>query len=311
MAPRPSLTPEQVRARPAPRRLSQIEPLADGEIAQAFGALLDGRPVVVRFAPTDRGFRKDAVARKRWNSPAIPIPPMLEIGRAGEMAFAISERIEGRHHDLKRLSRAEYLALTPELWPALDAIHAADPGTTSGFGSWDPMSLDGEHQSWRDVLLDTATPGDAALMTTWRDADGDDRLVEQAHRDLVRLAERAPETRRVIHSDFGFNNVLLDSGRLVAVLDWDTSGYGDPAMDLAWLAFFDTTDTVLPSYKRHAIRSGRDLRGLDDRVRAGVLHIGLGTGRWCAQREQWDFQRWTGERMAQLAGLQRNGVAIA
>ncbi len=40
---------------------------------------------------------------------------------------------------------------------------------------------------------------------------------------------------RVIHGDYGLNNVLFDQGRVSAVLDWETCQLGDPASELAFL----------------------------------------------------------------------------
>ncbi|WP_419827577.1 phosphotransferase family protein [Sphingomonas sp.] len=40
---------------------------------------------------------------------------------------------------------------------------------------------------------------------------------------------------RVIHGDYGLNNILFDKGRVSAVLDWETCQLGDPAYELAYL----------------------------------------------------------------------------
>ncbi len=51
------------------------------------------------------------------------------------------------------------------------------------------------------------------------------------------LGERRPQARRpcVVHGDFRMGNVLVDSGGLTAVLDWELAYLGDPAFDLGWL----------------------------------------------------------------------------
>ncbi len=40
---------------------------------------------------------------------------------------------------------------------------------------------------------------------------------------------------RVIHGDYGLNNILFDQDRVSAVLDWETCQLGDPANELAYL----------------------------------------------------------------------------
>jgi aminoglycoside phosphotransferase (APT) family kinase protein len=61
--------------------------------------------------------------------------------------------------------------------------------------------------------------------------------VPRAERLIAWLAEHAPEdlSRRVIHNDFRFDNIVLDPGdplRIVGVLDWEMATVGDPLMDL-------------------------------------------------------------------------------
>lgn len=46
----------------------------------------------------------------------------------------------------------------------------------------------------------------------------------------------APARPQLVHGDPGIHNILWD-GRLTALLDWEWAGVGDPARDLAWLAW--------------------------------------------------------------------------
>lgn len=45
----------------------------------------------------------------------------------------------------------------------------------------------------------------------------------------------APGRPVLLHGDIGFHNLLLDDGRLTAVLDWEFAHLGDPAEDLAYV----------------------------------------------------------------------------
>ena len=60
-------------------------------------------------------------------------------------------------------------------------------------------------------------------------------LVSRAFNWLRRNLPANDAPARVIHGDFGLNNVLFDDGRVSAVLDWETLGIGDPAYELAYL----------------------------------------------------------------------------
>jgi hygromycin-B 4-O-kinase len=81
---------------------------------------------------------------------------------------------------------------------------------------------------------------------------------------------------RLVHFDFGSNNVMVEDGCITAVLDWDYPGWGDPLWDVAnlhawreWLpcmdihaSYFDGQLADMPSY--------------GDRIRYYGIHIALG-----------------------------------
>lgn len=46
----------------------------------------------------------------------------------------------------------------------------------------------------------------------------------------------APVPARLCHRDFRTGNILVDDGRLAAVLDWEFAGWSDPAQDLGWVS---------------------------------------------------------------------------
>lgn len=47
--------------------------------------------------------------------------------------------------------------------------------------------------------------------------------------------EDVPAT--LVHCDCGFNNLLIEDGKISAMLDWEISHLGDPAEDIGWLMF--------------------------------------------------------------------------
>jgi aminoglycoside phosphotransferase (APT) family kinase protein len=54
----------------------------------------------------------------------------------------------------------------------------------------------------------------------------------------ARLLERLPDPPGptvVMHGDFRLSNLLVDDGRITAVLDWELATVGDAMVDLAWL----------------------------------------------------------------------------
>ena len=99
-----------------------------------------------------------------------------------------------------------------------------------------------------------------------------------------RLRERVPVQIGVsiAHGDYRFGNCLTDvsTGRIAAVLDWELCTLGDPLADVGYLGVYwydgeaanarandPTPAGGFPSYndllERYALRTGRDLSGID------------------------------------------------
>src|SRR5689334_17391163 len=89
--------------------ISDLRPLAEGLASQAFGFRHGAAEYVVRVNESIEGFEKDLFVSRRFATPNLPIPEVLQIDRlGGGQAFCVSRRAPGvRLHDLDtaRLAR--------------------------------------------------------------------------------------------------------------------------------------------------------------------------------------------------------------
>jgi len=70
------------------------------------------------------------------------------------------------------------------------------------------------------------------LRATWLQCDFDEPMME-ALLDWLEANEPSPAERQVlVHGDAGLHNVLIQDGRIQAVLDWETCHLGNPEEDL-------------------------------------------------------------------------------
>jgi len=111
-------------------------------------------------------------------------------------------------------------ALVARLARELARIHALSPGPARLASLDDPP--------------DSAARQQIALWRGWlRDLAPDTPVLADA---LAWLERRTPPQRRtcLVHRDFRSGNFLVEDGRLVAVLDWEFAGWGDPHEDIGW-----------------------------------------------------------------------------
>ena len=274
--------------------VGDVELIGEGMWSRCFGFTHEGRELAVCFGRHVDDYEKDRRAAS-FASPALPVPRVVEIGPGLDDGwFAIAERAHGE--PLEQLDRAGWRAVLPSLLAVFDALAAVDVAGSIGWGGWGPGGT-APMASWRDYLLavgdDALSPRTAGRRQLLIDSPYGDAAFRAALARLTELSDAANgATRSLVHADLTNRNVLVDSGRITAVLDWGCSLYGDFLYELAWMEFWlpwcsaMVDADVVGAIKGHlASRDGaRD--DFDARLSACLLHIGL---------DHMAYNAWTGD----------------
>jgi aminoglycoside phosphotransferase (APT) family kinase protein len=187
--------------------------------------------------------RKNAVQlekERRWLprlAPLLPlaVPVPLAVGRPGHgypFAWSVYPWLEGEPATADRIGDPGRAAA--DLAQFVAALQAVDP--TDG-------PPPGEHNSFRGVPLATRDEATRSAIASLRGA-----LDSGAVTAAWEAALRAPEWERPpvwIHGDLDARNMLVERGRITAVIDFGCLGVGDPACDamVAWkILSADTRD---------------------------------------------------------------------
>jgi hygromycin-B 4-O-kinase len=281
-----------------------------GEWSQAFSFRIEPwTEYVVRFSTLDEDFHKDQLAAA-FATPSLPIPKVLAFGEAFDGYYAIAERASGTYLDAldgEQLARA-----LPSLFSALESMRQADVSATRGYGVW---AADGTapQPTWRDALL--AIGSDAASQRTagWRrrleQSPTGSAPFEMARGKLRDLVDEIPNARHLVHADLLNYNVLVDGGRVSAVLDWGSAMYGDWVFDIAWFVFWQPWYPAWASIdfeceaRLHFERVSLDVPDFAIRMRCCEVAIGLDNQTYCAFRGE---SRWP-----QLEAVARRTLALS
>jgi hygromycin-B 4-O-kinase len=247
--------------------IAGFEKLAEGLDSQAYGFRHRNAGYVARINRSDLGFRKDAFVHGRFARPTLPIPEIVDIRHLGKHHICISRRAPGvRVHDL---TSAEFCEVMTSMREVMAAIATSDVAGTTGFGRFDPNGS-GPHDTWQAFLMSVADPQQFA----WNKSSGVDMaLVSGAIRLVMALVEHCPESRCLVHGDFGSYNLMTDRRRITAVIDWDRALFGDPLYERANLLFW--REECLKPLTLALSAAADDQPGTKERLLCYQLRIGL------------------------------------
>ncbi|HEX4212886.1 MAG TPA: aminoglycoside phosphotransferase family protein [Candidatus Dormibacteraeota bacterium] len=289
--------------------VGELGPINHGEWSRTYSFVLKGRRRIVRFSVLDEDFLKDRGAAELVAG-ALPVPPVLEFGEAFGGFFAVTDFLPGT--PLDDLDAAGMTRALPSLLTTLDTLRGIDLGAETGYGGWIP-GRGGFQRSWREYLLQAGEDSPGGRTHGWRErlhasATGDGPYL-RARQRLFELAPSCPEIRHLIHNDLLNYNVLVEDGRVSALLDWGCSLYGDFLYDLGLLSFASAWVKTMrhidvrEEARRHFREIGLEVPGFDERLTCYEIHVGLDAQAYQAFTSRWEELAFCAERTLRLAGL--------
>jgi len=156
----------------------------------------------------------------------IPVPRVIGTGRSpGGTAFLMMNKVDGAaletEDDARALSEQQRLQLGLSVAVTLGRLHRVDPRTLG--------------------IRPSSTPYLTRQMRRVTEAWQRHGAASPHHDDWLsvhsRLEDRRPDAPApvIMHGDFRLSNLLVRSGTIAAVLDWELCALGDALADLAWL----------------------------------------------------------------------------
>jgi len=204
-----------------------------------------GRDAVLRLPTASSGTRAILTQRAALQAVAgrVPVPALYWYDDGADNPFGapflVMERIAGEVPvGWHVVPEPERTALAEQAIDVLAALHTVDPAAVRHDGA-----------------------GATELAFYQRRLARFDPLPPVLQGALWWLARNAPPPVEGVfaHGDFRMGNLLIDSGRIAGVLDWEMAGVGDPLADLAWcfIATWEPAGVDEPRLvRRYAERTG-------------------------------------------------------
>ncbi|HWM59090.1 MAG TPA: phosphotransferase family protein [Pseudonocardia sp.] len=286
----------------------RLQPIGGGRsnltyrVDSAAGTVVLRRPPVGEIAATAHDMARERRVIAALAGTPVPVPKVLAHSEGGPPVDApcfVMEYLEGVV-PLAELpagwagTEADRRRASEVLVEVLHRLHAVDPAAVglADFGRPDGF-LARQVRRW-------SRQWEAARSE--QEAGTDSRTADELTRLAADLAAHIPTTQRhaIVHGDYRIDNCLYaatDSGRIIAVLDWELSTLGDPLADVGLLLVYWheadddpiwraaqhlSSPTRLPGFLRradiaeaYAQRSGLDLTPLPWYVAFGAFKLAV------------------------------------
>jgi aminoglycoside phosphotransferase (APT) family kinase protein len=222
---------------------------------------------------------KEFYSIKLMQNAGLPIAEPLwlepDAGRLGTR-FLVSRRASGRAYG-GNMGSSEALSgeMIDSMFSLLIKIHGISLDQS------DPMF----HQSHFAEWLPYKT---IEQVTRYYVTDYMDKLIERSEIDVTPQIVRglkwlranvpaSDEPAVIVHADYALNNLLFNEHGISAILDWESSRFGDPADDIIWthlnLADYLSMPQFLDRYKRVTGRDVSEFRLAYARIAKCVLNF--------------------------------------
>jgi len=214
----------------------QWTPIAEGMESRVLTFVWEDQEYILRVNPNQSGFQKDRWCFQQFHSEELPIPEILEIGSfSPHYAYSISHRLSGITLEDSAIPTLQQL--TPYVSQVWRVISQAPLPSSEGFGPFDECGH-ATFSSWQSFLQSTVHGKDQQWDHLFTSNLLDATALQPVMQSYLQLTEHCPEERKLVHGDFGSNNVLTDGQKITGVLDWDCALYGDPLFDVAGSFFW-------------------------------------------------------------------------
>lgn len=203
------------------------------------------REVIVRInreGDAESRFQRERWAMEQTAKAGVPVPRVLLVEslelEGKSIGISVEERLPGVPLDelATHMSDEEFAEILQQAGALLSRVHSV---TTEGFGEIDNRGR-GEHASISGIFSEENL-SERVLLAAAQSASLDANIISRALYILREYQKNYPAVSpHLLHGDFGPKHLLIDSGKVTGIIDFENACGGDPVQEFAnWQFFFE------------------------------------------------------------------------
>jgi hygromycin-B 4-O-kinase len=257
-------------------KIEQLEEIKSGKIKAVYSFEFKGKGYVIRFSQDDYDFKIEKYLQQLFEGQEFAIPKTIFTGKLSDLYCDVSERIQGK--TLRNLKEEEIKNVIPSIMTELNKLHSLDASSTKGYGFYDE-SMNGTFPSFIEFLEDFFSNEQHGFWYGWHELFNsnllDKEIFEQLYKKMMEFAPYCEGRRHIVHSDFHFDNVIIDDSKVKGIIDWGRTSYMDYVFDITTLVMEFPEYNLLEQFEDYYRKHNMDTSNLKERFLCAAICSGL------------------------------------
>ncbi|MBK1812737.1 phosphotransferase [Clostridium sp. YIM B02505] len=216
--------------------VEKIEEATTGKVKKVYFFQYNDKWYVIRFSDNDMEFKIEKYLKETLRGEKFPLPKFLYSGVYNSFYYAISEKVEGK--PIHKLKEEELKASMPSVMDNLIKLHSVDIKAYEGYG-WMDYNMKGTFNTFTEFLQSFFSKDQEGFWKGWyelfKESFVDYNVFNELYGKMIELAKYCEGRKYLIHSDFHYNNIIINNSKIAGIIDWGKVSYCDYIFDIATL----------------------------------------------------------------------------
>ncbi|GFZ33039.1 hypothetical protein CSC2_35650 [Clostridium zeae] len=215
-------------------QIEKIEEAPTGKIKKVYFFQYKDKWSVIRFSHNDMEFKVEKYIQEALKVEKFPLPKFLHSGIYNNLYYAISEKVEGK--PIHKLNEKELKYAMPSVMESLIKLHSIDTTPCEGYG-WLDYNMSGTFNTFIEFLQSFFSKDQEGFWKGWYELFEksflDYSTFNALYEKMMELAKYCEGRKYLTHSDFHYNNIIINNSEIVGIIDWGKVSYCDYIFDIA------------------------------------------------------------------------------